>query len=261
MNVSLVEQIVKLLLSDGLYHQLNLNSLGLKHATRIMLAQIMTRQEYDGPNRNDVLADPNKVFLPVTARGARGVIEKVGKANIAGCIMDEVSKDMKELQMEEYEHIITELASVALLHKRLMAATVLNISSSAENVRVYAHCARGGGVAVAFLSLGLNNSVTATLPASLAAAPTREEFIMTAGAPLPGAKSALQSKSVLLNGKVMELIPPGGASGPPVPRLPLFAGKLVKQCAAPGHPLTIVLPPSSYGFLRFAGAKVRACAQ
>ena len=150
---------------------------------------------------------------------------------------------------------------VALLHKRLMAATVLNISSSAKNVRVYAHCARGGGVAVAFLSLGLNNSVTATLPASLAAAPTREEFIMTAGAPLPGAKSALQSKSVLLNGKVMELIPPGGAPGPPVPRLPLFAGKLVKQCAAPGHPLTIVLPPSSYGFLRFAGAKVRACAQ
>jgi len=110
-NVSLVEQVVKLLLSDGLYDQLK--ELGLEHTTRVKKEQVMTRPEYDSPDRADVIADLKKVFLPVTARGARGVIEKVGPANIAGCIMDEVSKDMKELQLEEYEHIITDLSSTA----------------------------------------------------------------------------------------------------------------------------------------------------
>lgn len=99
---------------------------------------------------------------------------------------------------------------IARLHKQLMGTTVLGIASSAADIRVYAHCALGGGVTMAFLNIALKNSVNVTLPEALAAAPAREEFMLTAGAPIKGAKNPLQSKVVLLNGTPLQLVPPPG---------------------------------------------------
>lgn len=147
---------------------------------------------------------------------------------------------------------------IARLHKQLMGTTVLGIASSAADIRVYAHCALGGGVTMAFLNIALKNSVNVTLPEALAAAPAREEFMLTAGAPIKGAKNPLQSKVVLLNGTPLQLVPPpggGGANGGG-PSLPVSAGRLVPQN---GSPTIVAIPPSTYGFMRFAGALVAAC--
>ena len=152
---------------------------------------------------------------------------------------------------------------IARLHKQLMGTTVLSIASSAADIRVYAHCAIGsGGVTVAFLNIALKNAVNVTLPEALAAAPAREEFMLTAGTPITGAKNPLQSKTVLLNGTPLQLVPPprgGGANGG-VPSLPVSAGRLVPQKQkADGSPTVVAIPPSTYGFMRFAGASVAAC--
>ena len=89
---------------------------------------------------------------------------------------------------------------IAALHKRLMGQTVLSIESSGADVRVYAHCAHGsteggGGVTLALINIALNKTVAVTLPKSLAAAPTREEFMLTAGVPIDGAKYVLPCAS------------------------------------------------------------------
>ncbi|KAL1525315.1 hypothetical protein AB1Y20_020176 [Prymnesium parvum] len=89
---------------------------------------------------------------------------------------------------------------VALLHKRLMGERVLNTTSSARNVRLYAHCGKPGGVSVAFLNIA-DLEVTLTLPIVLARSP-RVDFILTAGKPIEGAVDQLQSKEVLLNGEL-----------------------------------------------------------
>ena len=76
---------------------------------------------------------------------------------------------------------------IAVLHKRLMGQRVLLLSSSAPNVRAYAHCAAGsvgggGGVTIAFLNIALNLTVAVTLPPALAAA-TSEASRRGSGSP------------------------------------------------------------------------------
>ena len=142
---------------------------------------------------------------------------------------------------------------IAVLHTKLMGTTVLNTSSSARNVRLYAHCARDGlgGVAVAFLNIALNTSVTVTLPPAIAASKTRVEYVLTAGSPIKGAKSPLQSQFCKLNGVALTLTP--GASVAEPATLPAMKGAMVANTK------TIVLAPSTYGFLHFPDASVPAC--
>ena len=77
-------------------------------------------------------------------------------------------------------------------------------------------------------------------------------------------RSPLQSRSVLLNGKVLSLVTSskGQIRGTytdsvPAPSLPSLAGQVVPQKG--GGDVIIQLPPASYGFVRFAGANVAAC--
>merc|ERR1711971_547031 len=43
---------------------------------------------------------------------------------------------------------------IALLWRRLMGTKVLSTDSSSRSVRVYSHCAKEGGVALAWLNIG-----------------------------------------------------------------------------------------------------------
>ena len=126
-----------------------------------------------------------------------------------------------------------------------MGEKVLNVTSSGVDVRAYCHCGVGGGVTLALLNIALNKTVTITLPAALANE-DREEFILTAGTPIDGAVSPLQSKTVKLNGKMLEL-------GPESHSLPHIEGKVGK--ARP----TIELAPTTFGFVRFPRAQVKDC--
>ena len=67
---------------------------------------------------------------------------------------------------------------VALLHKRLMGTRVLKMSSSASNVRAYAHCARSPskGVAIAYLNIALNVTASVTPPLQLQNASAQREM-------------------------------------------------------------------------------------
>lgn len=151
---------------------------------------------------------------------------------------------------------------IAALHKMLMGQRVLGVASSEPDVRVYAHCAAGsvgggGGVTLAILNIALNKTVVVTLPAALTAASAREEFMLTAGTPIDGAVMPLQSRSVLLNGKELALVPGTGAGA--LPSLPLMSGKMVPQTPTMRGGGAMLIPASSYGFVRFAGADVAAC--
>eukprot|EP01063_Lacrimia_lanifica_P017751 TRINITY_DN24757_c0_g1_i1.p1 TRINITY_DN24757_c0_g1~~TRINITY_DN24757_c0_g1_i1.p1 ORF type:complete len:575 (+),score=157.03 TRINITY_DN24757_c0_g1_i1:39-1763(+) len=137
---------------------------------------------------------------------------------------------------------------VALLHKRLMGTTVLKAVSSNADLRVYAHCAAAGPPgAVAFAVLNLRNASTEVRFAAEGAPPAaREEYILTAGAKAePRYPNRLQSKQVLLNGKLLQT---AGA------RPPAISGKAVPAGAAP-----LAMPPTSYGFVVLPDAKVAAC--
>ena len=150
---------------------------------------------------------------------------------------------------------------VALIHKRLMGTTVLNISSSSPNIRAYAHCAAGGtgngvaggavvaGVTVALLNIDQTKSVSVTFPSALADKGW-EKYILSAGNPITDAKNPLQSRKVKLNGEVLSL-GVGGDGG--APSLPVITGKT-------GTGNTLVLPPTTYGFVHFPQADVPACA-
>ena len=78
--MSLVQQVVALLLGEELYQKLK--ALGLNHITRVMEKQVMTRDQYEGPDRAGVLAQLETVFVPVTAKGLQGVLNKVGIQNV-----------------------------------------------------------------------------------------------------------------------------------------------------------------------------------
>ena len=149
---------------------------------------------------------------------------------------------------------------VALIHKRLMGTTVLDISSSSPNIRAYAHCAAGGtgkgvagvagvaGVTVALLNIDQTKSVSVTFPSALADKGW-EKYILSAGDPIKDAKNPLQSRQVKLNGEVLSLgVGEDGGS----PSLPVITGK-----AGTGN--TLVLPPTTYGFVHFPQADVPAC--
>jgi len=145
---------------------------------------------------------------------------------------------------------------VALLHKRLLGTRVLKMTSSASNVRAYAHCARSPskGVAIAFLNIALNVTATVTPPPQLRSATARREFyLLSAGAPIAGAKNALQSREVKLNGVALALVP--GASASSAATLPPIVGQ--NESAAG----TFDLPPSTYGFVHFPDARIPACAE
>eukprot|EP00040_Diaphanoeca_grandis_P014612 m.74242 g.74242 ORF g.74242 m.74242 type:complete len:604 (+) comp24640_c0_seq2:80-1891(+) len=147
---------------------------------------------------------------------------------------------------------------IALLHKRLMGTTVLEITSDAVDIRVYAHCGVGNkGVTLAFLNIALATNVSITLPPALAAAPTRVEYMLTAGAPIPGAKSPLQSRDVKLNGRTLALVPASNPDDPP--SLPDTSGKVVPQSTTVGDAVTLVFSTASYGFLQFPDAVVAGC--
>jgi heparanase 1 len=139
---------------------------------------------------------------------------------------------------------------LALLHKRLMGGTVLLANSTSAGVRLYAHCAVGGGVALAFLNLDESHTANLTLPRELEAATTRLEYVLTAGAPIPGAVNPLQSRQVRLNGGE----PLALASGPALPPL---EGKSVTQSDAPA----VALPAASLGFVVWPEAHLGACAR
>ena len=209
---------------------------------------------------------------------------------------------------------------LALLHKRLMGPVVLNASSGAADVRLYAHCGvptrtaagvtQANGVVVAFANLASfavslaapplaaaaaaaattaanaaaaddaatddNTTTVAAATAGDAAAAAmasvfsadRDEYFLTAGAPIDGASSPLQSKRVILNGanEPLALLPGGGAAGAgagaghagsvggrdslrgdPPPRLP----ELPPRKIAGGDGTPVVLPPHSVGFVHF----------
>eukprot|EP00966_Prymnesium_polylepis_P260042 6006837-Prymnesium_polylepis.1 len=137
-----------------------------------------------------------------------------------------------------------------------MGQTVLNATSSASNVRLYAHCGRTGGVSVAYLNLA-QFDVSLALPKPLSAA-ARDEYILTAGTPIDGAANPLQSKEAMLNGKKIALQPSGAAladsgRGDEPPKLPPLEGRSVPA----GGPAS--LPANSLGFLHFPDVHLAAC--
>jgi len=130
---------------------------------------------------------------------------------------------------------------IALLHKRLMGQKVLGATSTSSSVRAYAHCAARGGGSVAFALLNIaNKTVDVTFPGNKYG---WEEWILTAGEPIPDAPNPLQSSNVLLNGDVLEL-----GKGP---TLPVLQGRVGNG--------TVHMPPTSYGFIVFPSAEQAAC--
>ena len=121
-------------------------------------------------------------------------------------------------------------------------------------IRVYAHCAASaagapeGAVSVAWLNIG---GAAADLDFAALGGGRREDWVLTAGAPLPAAKNPLQSKQVKLNGNLLPnpLLHSHGerAVVPPLPGLAASAGQPLR---APGR---------SYGFSVLLDAKLPAC--
>jgi hypothetical protein len=152
---------------------------------------------------------------------------------------------------------------LALLHKRLLGRAVLSANSTSDGVRVYAHCARGGGVALAFLNLDEAKAVSLELPRLLGDAAERVEYILTAGEPIQGALNPLQSKGVRLNGGAPLALVRSGS--PPSAALPPLEGKHVPQTGArsrggpQGGLVLVELPNASLGFLLWPSVKADAC--
>jgi hypothetical protein len=107
-----------------------------------------------------------------------------------------------------------------------------------------------GAVTLAILNIG-TAAAPLVLDAALAAS-SREEFVLTAGKPLPTAVNPLQSAEVRLNGQETPLALKGVGT-PSGPSLPQIDGKKVA-----GGTL-LEMPPTSYGFIVFPEANAAAC--
>ena len=138
---------------------------------------------------------------------------------------------------------------IALLHKRLMGQRVLRVSSSAQSLRAYAHCAApsvcDGCLALALINIG--EKTAHVQPPSLGgeeqASAAVQTWVLTAGAKLPSAPNPLQSREALLNGAPLKLPAQGG--------LPAMPGASSQGAVA--------MPPTSYGFAVYPQLKPAAC--
>merc|ERR1719473_796369 len=110
-----------------------------------------------------------------------------------------------------------------------MGQAVLNTTSDSRNVRVYTHCAVGGGIAVAFLNLA-TEATEVSFDGEMGS--KHEEFFLQAGEKMPGAANPLQSRDVTLNGKLLKVL--NGA-------MPDVTGRTVEGTK-------VTMPPTSYGF-------------
>jgi len=131
-----------------------------------------------------------------------------------------------------------------LLHKKLMGQDVLKVSSSSRLLRAYAHCSEDSGVGVTLALLNIASADTTVDFAGGDFGTEHEEWVLTAGAKIPDAPNVLQSYDAELNGITLSL-----QAGPALPSL---EGKKVSGT-------TVKLPPTSYAFVRFAGATSKAC--
>jgi heparanase 1 len=132
---------------------------------------------------------------------------------------------------------------LALLWKRTMGERVLATASSLpEQVLAYAHCAAGGGgaVAVAFVNLNATDSFSVSLLGAGLPLVPRSEYVLT-----PAAADDL--RHVVLNGAGAPLGVSGGVVSPTPPRV----------VTDPAQPL--VLAPHTYGFVVFSGANAAVC--
>ena len=121
-----------------------------------------------------------------------------------------------------------------------MGRNVLGVTSSTGSLRAYGHCARGrpGAVAIAVVNLDAAASGTVLdlkLGAHNASACTLTQWTITAGVPIRGASNPLASKTSVLNGKPIVVVPHGPL--PPMEGKVLLAGQ------------SSWFPPTSYGFV------------
>ena len=140
---------------------------------------------------------------------------------------------------------------LVLLHKRIMGNRVLKVGSGNMNLRVYGHCSvdGGGGVALAWLNIG-EEEMMLDLPSEYDDGRNATLWVLEPGERMKGMKNPLQSQFVQLNGVVLELMVEKGRGGSLV--LPNLSGKEVVV----GE---IVLPASSYGFLRLRNGMSNVC--
>lgn len=129
----------------------------------------------------------------------------------------------------------------SLLFRRLMGTRVLQVPAEVAampGLRVYAHCQRDGPPgAVTILVINLDRTESAVLPLEkLGLSPPAELYT--------GAAIDLDSPELLLNGERLQTAPDGTP--------PRFRG-----AALTGR--TLALPPASWAFATFAGARVAAC--
>lgn len=136
-----------------------------------------------------------------------------------------------------------------------MGETVLNVTSSNESVlSVFAHCSKAtqhGDVVMSFLNIHESESVRLNLLESLLVANhSAELFLLSHGTPISGASNPLQSRKVLLNGIVLELLTNSLDS----PKMPLIQGKIVSTSR--GY---LDIPSATYGFIQFRDVNASAC--
>eukprot|EP00039_Didymoeca_costata_P008579 m.113685 g.113685 ORF g.113685 m.113685 type:complete len:581 (-) comp14143_c0_seq2:151-1893(-) len=128
---------------------------------------------------------------------------------------------------------------IALIWKQLMGTKVLSVKSSSSSFRAYTLCSKKRGeVVIAWLNIG-NGYATVEVDHSTDSALI---WTLTSGQPISGAKNPLQSKEVLLNGKLVAVQPDV--------ILPDLSGEPWSGAA---------VPPTSYGFLVLPSANAQAC--
>lgn len=123
----------------------------------------------------------------------------------------------------------------AVLHKRLMGTTVLDVKSSSPLLRLYAHCSKAGSGDMTMMFININNA-TSQLSLSGLKPKAVQSYVLT---------GELSSPSVQLNGKQ-----PGLSGG----QLPTLDGQ------SEADPNLVTLPGPSVGFLLVSGAQAAACA-
>jgi heparanase len=141
---------------------------------------------------------------------------------------------------------------VALLFKRIMGSTVLNVTgvesssgSGNSNVRVYAHCGVKSGIAIAWLNIGQNVEVLNFENIDVSGGLI---WLLQPGKQMIGTSNPLQSQETKLNGNVLEVNIKSGAL-----KLPNLDGIKINTDES------IKAPGASYGFLHFPNADSTGC--
>ena len=145
-----------------------------------------------------------------------------------------------------------------------MGSKVLEVISASPELRAYAHCSKTGASqnqrgAVTLLLINLSNTTTAeidsvflkTVGQNVLSYGYRQEYIISSAVSSDVEEDILQSKNVMLNGKLLSV------TDYKVPELyPVVIDQEAKKSQ---HSTAVVMAPLTYGFIVFPVAEASVC--